>query len=263
MTVDQLLAIVAARWPALRVDAGVVAEALAARGLAADHEHAADVALACALAAGDAAALEVFEREIVTDIRGALARIADSADRVEDMLQQTREKLLVSPAVRSESGPLHLGPGRPRIVEYRGRGTLAAWVQIVAIRELLSAQRRARRDRALDDDPLLLAVEADPALAVVKHRYRPALADAFRASLQALSPRDRALLRMSFVDAVSSEHLAAMYSVHRVTVFRWLCDARANLLDGIREALVANAHVAEGEVDSLIRALASSFDVSW
>ena len=188
----------------------------------------------------------MFERELLPDVRGAVAKL--SGDLVDDVLQRVREKLLV---------------GQPRIVEYRGRGSLAAWIQVIAIREALMVRRSRRRERPLTDDALVVAVESDPALALTKRTHREAFAASFRAAIARLAPRDRTLLRLSFVDAVGTEQLARLYRVHRVTMFRWLCDARARLLDGIRDELAERTGVGPDDIDSLIRAVASSLDLGW
>ena len=208
-------------------------------------DRAADVALAAALAAGDRAALDVFERELVPEIRRALAKLDGDGDLIDEALQRVREKLLV---------------GEPRVVEYAGRGPLVAWVQMIAIREALMLRRASRREAPLDD--LAVIVETDPALALTKRVYREHFAAAFTAALAALAVHDRTLLRLCFVDAVGTERLAALYAVHRATMFRWLRDARAQLLAGIRAELVSRTGVREDEVDSLLRAL-SSLDVGW
>jgi RNA polymerase sigma-70 factor (ECF subfamily) len=248
--IDPVIAGIAARWPGVRVDPAVVRAALAARGLEPGSAIAVDVALVCALAAGDPGALAVFEAELVPDIRGALARLDTTGDLVDEALQQVREKLLVA-------------PGAPRITEYAGRGSLAAWVQVIAIREVLMLHRATRRDHRIGDAALLQAVESDPAVAITKHRFRSELAAAFAAALAALEPRDRALLRLCFVDAVGTERLSEIYAVHRVTMFRWLRDARAHLLEALRGEVIARTGIAEQDVDSLIRAVGSSLDVGW
>ncbi len=247
---DGLIAASGARWSGLQVERTELARALAERTLGADSRYALDIALMCGLARGDASALRAFEAEIVPDVRGALARLDPSGHLVEDALQQVRVKLLVA-------------EGEPRIVEYRGRGALAAWVQVIAIRETLMLRRRTRNERPVSEDALLIAVEGNPALALTKQAHRADLAASFQAALAALTPRERTLLRLCFVEATGTEQLAELYQVHRVTMFRWLSDARAHLLDGLRSELMARVGVDANDVDSLITALASSLDVAW
>jgi RNA polymerase sigma-70 factor (ECF subfamily) len=190
----------------------------------------------------------------VPDVRGALARIDRSGDLVDESLQRVREKLFV---------------GECRGREYRGRGSLVAWIQVIAIREGLALRRRERRDGPSPspspsiEDALLVAVESDPALALTRRAYRAQFADVFRAALASLAPRERALLRLTFVDGAGTERLAAMYGVHRVTMFRWLADARADLLELLRAAVIDRIGIATSEVASLIRAVAPSLDVGW
>ncbi|MEO8554445.1 MAG: hypothetical protein ABI678_30930 [Kofleriaceae bacterium] len=200
--------------------------------------HAQDLAFAQALAAGDPAALSRFERELVPDIRGAVARL-------------------------DARGDLLVGAGTPRIVEYAGKGALAAWVQVIAVREALMILRKARGEVTASDDSLLAIVESDPTIALAKRTYRTELAAVFKTALAALETRERALLRLTFVEGAGTERLAAMYGVHRVTMFRWLASARAHLLELLRRGVIARIGIAPGEVDSLIRAVASSLDVTW
>jgi RNA polymerase sigma-70 factor (ECF subfamily) len=235
------------RWPDVRVEPRALADGLARRNLEPGSQIAPDVALAAALAAGDRGALHVFERELVPEIRRALAKLDGDGDLIDEALQRVRDKLLVA-------------AGEPRVLEYAGRGPLVAWVQMIAIREALMLRRAARRDAPLDE--LAVIVETDPALALTKRVYREHFAAAFTAALAALAVHDRTLLRLCFVDAVGTEKLAALYAVHRATMFRWLRDARAQLLGGIRTELVSRTGVREDEVDSLLRAL-SSLDVGW
>lgn len=240
----------AARWPGVAVDTDAVTKALVARALDDAAPNALDLALVCALAARDPGALEVFERELVPEIRAPLARIAGSADVVEEALQRVREKLLVA-------------EGTPRITEYRGRGSLAAWIQVIAIREVLMILRRERRVAPPLEDTVLAAIETDPIVALTKRTHRDELLVSFRTAFAELEPRQRALLRLTFAEAAGTEKLAAMYGVHRVTMFRWLADARADLLERLRADVATRIGIAAGEIDSLIRAVASSLDLGW
>lgn len=72
--------------------------------------HAADLYLACACAAQDRHALEIFERQASEVARAAIARIHGEREFVIETLQQLWQKLLFSP--------------KPSIAEYSGRGPL-------------------------------------------------------------------------------------------------------------------------------------------
>lgn len=248
--IDGLCAEIAARWPGLTVERASLEAALDERGLEADHVNAVDVGLALALAAGDPVALTVFDREICNDVRGALMRVGRDDDLVEEALQQVRVKLLV-------------GGGEPaRILTYRGKGPLAAWIQIIAIREILMAHRQTRRESGGDDELLHLAA-TEPQLARARQGYRDAFAAAFRRAMAELDQRARTVLRLTFIDGVGTEALARFYGVHRVTAFRWLRDAREALLSRTREHFLTSADLTPSDVDSIMRSLAESLSVSW
>jgi hypothetical protein len=151
--------------------------------------------------------------------------------------------------------------GEPRILEYRGRGSLAGWIQLVAIREVLMLQRKTRRDRP-GEDPRLLVVDSDPALALTKPADRSEFATAFRDALAALPPRSL-LAEASFRRC--SRHRSAGRDVlgpsrHDVplVVGRTRTFPRRD-----PRSLDREDRLAADEVDSLIRAVASSFDIGW
>jgi RNA polymerase sigma-70 factor (ECF subfamily) len=210
-----------------------------------------DAAFVAALARGDEAALARFDAEIVPDISGALFRMHRGDDFVDEIVQRVRVKLLVS-----ENGT------PPRISQYRGTGRLAAWVQIVAIREALMYLRGGARTIASDDDLVRIAL-TDPMLARSRERYREPFARAFREALAALPKRERTWLQMCFLEGVSTQELARLYRVHRVTALRWLRDARSTLLEATRERFVAAVDIPDSQVSSLMRSLAASLSVSW
>src|SRR5262249_14320770 len=146
--------------------------------VALDRVHAPDLYLACALATGDRAAVAAFEREILRPLRGYLARVHGQAAFADEVTQALRERLLISPT------------GAPRIASYSGRGPLAAWVRMAAIR-LARDHLRARKDHvpleALDPTPLRSAAP-DPEMSYLKRRYAREFRAAFQSVLAALPP---------------------------------------------------------------------------
>jgi len=200
---------------------------------------------------GDARALGVFERSFVRPIvTERIGRIRLAAHEVEEVRQKLREDLLVD-----------VGSGC-RILQYSGRGDLAGFVRVSALRIALKLVQK--RERPGNDDAALdrISLERDPELAFVKDAYRPAFSAAFRAAIEGLEGRERLLLRQQVVDGLSIDALGTLYGVHRSTVARWLVTARENLLVATRAAFAAKMAVQPAELESLFGLLHSRLDLS-
>ena len=130
----------AAAWPGVAVDIDRFARAVAARldpqdpSCSLDAMLTDDLYLACGCAAGDAAALAAFERHCGPAISRAFATVGVSPDERADLGQVLRQRLLVAQA----------GRAAPRIASYEARGSLPAWVRVVAAREAQRMLPRAR-----------------------------------------------------------------------------------------------------------------------
>jgi RNA polymerase sigma-70 factor (ECF subfamily) len=219
-----------------------------------DALHAGDLVLACACATGESAALLAFDRHFLHDIDLAYARATDLGIPRDEFRQRVRERLFVA------------APGRDvRITGYAGRGPLRSWVRVTATRVMLDQARRATPpDRPAGDASLFERVNdrIDPELEYMRHAYGAAVPDAMQAGFASLSPRQRNLLRQRYLYGMSTERIATAYGVHRATTFRWLEEARAALLLGMRSALGQRLEVADPELDSVLEMLASRIDVS-
>ncbi len=189
-----------AAWPDLDLPAPVFLQHIAGligggeAGPALDALHAEDLYLACACAQGLPAACAAFDQQCLAQVPAWLSgRVPPGvlAALAEEVQQALRERLLVA------------GPGAaPRIARYGGRGRLAAWVRISALRMAVDLGRargerftEAREPAALD----LLGAAPDPELDLMKARYRDDFEGAFRDALLALSAEQRNLLRLHLV----------------------------------------------------------------
>ncbi|MBK8236556.1 MAG: hypothetical protein IPK74_13455 [Deltaproteobacteria bacterium] len=216
--------------------------------------HVADLALACACAAGDRDALVAFEHDFGRELDIAYARTGGHGLAADDFRQRVHERLFVAP------------PGEPaRIAGYGGRGSLRSWVRVAATRVLIDQARRAAPVDAPARDERLFDRAAGPddaELDYMRRSYGPALGEAMREGLAALSPRQRNLLRQRYLHGLGCDRLATMYGVHRATAFRWLEEARTQLFANLRTALGQRLQIAEHELDAVIDLLASRVDVS-
>src|SRR5205823_6435332 len=125
---------------------------------------------------------------------------------------------------------------------------------------LAKAQQRtvALEDHLVD----LPAVAADPVLEELKAKYRAELANAFRIALDALSKRDRTLMRYQLVDGLTIDDIGKLHRVHRATAARWLSAIRDGLVEHTRALLAAALGVDSVEAASIVRMVQSQLDVS-
>jgi RNA polymerase sigma-70 factor (ECF subfamily) len=251
-----------AAWPTVSLPAEVLAGYLAERAPAGEPPvawlagaRAGDLFLACACAEGLAPALSAFEASFVGQVDAYLRALRPTPQIVADTTQELREKLFVGVA----GGP-------PRIRQYNGQGALGAWVRIVAVRtalDLIEAQKAGPRG-ADDGEDLAGAVfsQDDPEIALLKARYRGDFLAAFRDAMAALSPRQRALLRFTFVERLTPARLGVMYGVHRTTAMRWVEAAQEEVLSRTRAMMMDRLHLSSSECDGLVALLKSRIDIT-
>lgn len=243
--------VAAEAWPTLAIDALELSAHLGACSVDAEDIPLANVvsiALAHAVAAQREGAVALLLARHGDDIEAALRSSRLPADGIDDVRQHVLLKLL--------------GPGG-RLREYAGRGDLAGWLRVVTTREVLTWRRR-RRDREVPvSDPIGEAGLAhDPELSFIKAGHRAALLTALRETIDALEPRERALLRDRFRDGLTLEQLAAVHGVHRASVARWLAHLREHLQVELRRRLAAHLGVDPVEIDGVIGWVRSRFDIT-
>jgi len=254
-----------AAWPDLEVDlAGFVAHVgshLGAgdRGPDAGHWDAAlaalaidDLYLAFACAQNNSAALRAFERDLERELRAAFEKLRVPPDRRDDSRQQLWEKLFV-------------GPPRPRILEYSGRGRLRFWFRVTVLRGLLDEIRSQKRSRETPDEDLLLgaaSADPDPEIEHLKRLYRHQFNTVFEEAVRALRPEDRNVLRSYYTQKMTIDQIAAAFGIHRATAARRVNASRDSLLKETRRRLSEKLSLSSRELDSVFRLIESRLDIS-
>ena len=214
--------------------------------------HTADLYLACACARGDEHALAAFEERCLRSLDRVLFKMGIDADASAEIKQDIRRRVLVG-----DGGPA-------QIVDFSGRGDLRSWVRVMAVRQALRRQHRARREVPLDDDELLQhrVVPGDPASEHLKAAYRLEFRRAFEEALQALPDRERTLLRQHYLDGLTIDELGDLCRMHRATAARLLGRARLALLEATRKRLMSRLDVPAEELDSIMRMIRSQIEVT-
>lgn len=208
--------------------------------------------LALGCARGDAEALRAFEASTFPGARAALRRMRLSPDTIAEVLQTLRERLLVAKHDKA-----------PRLLAAAAHGNLPAQIRLAAVRVAVDLRRRDRRIEP-GDAPLVraMAPDEDPELAALKDQQRSVVKAAIEQSLASLTPKERNLLRMSFVHRLSIDEIGRSYQVHRATVARWLTAIRARLNQESRRLLRERQSIGDAEVDSLLRIVESRLEIS-
>lgn len=234
-------------FPEVRADAEAFAAHVASReGTKA--VHLAELWVAWAAGRGDAAAIKRVDAWITTEARLAAARVDRSAAFVDEVRQALRIRLLVA-------------DGHARIADYMGRGPLRGWLGIAALRIALNL-KRASRPASADLLGELVEGEADPELQHLKTLYRAEFREALAQAIAALPDRDRALLRLSYVDGLTMTKLGGLYAVHGTTVARWVERAAAAVATDTRRRLMAKLALSASGVDSIGRMVLSNLELS-
>jgi RNA polymerase sigma-70 factor (ECF subfamily) len=244
-------------WPALDVDAEVLRRALVARlegagdpltslaGLNGD-----EIYLALACAAGDRAALGVFESTYLPSIGDALRRMGFAPAVVDEALQRTRTRLLVASAGRA-----------PRILDFGGRGRLLRWLRVVASRVAYTVARPVHAHVPLEES-LPADESGDIELAFLKKTYGATFRSAFREALATLPVADRLLLKQKLTQNLTVVELGRLYGVHGSNVSRRVTDARRRLVEETRAAMMRRLQLDAPALSSVLRLIHSEVEIS-
>lgn len=215
--------------------------------------HLEDLYLACGCVEGVPAALADFEAHFLPEVGVAVARMKLTPTAVDELRQQVRLRMLVAT------------PSTPaRLATYPGTGPLAGWVRAAALWLARDLVRQHTSPAHAEDAALSLLVEPgdDPELACLKTRYRAEFNTAFAQALAHLSPRERNLLRLKYLDGLSVDALGALYAVHRATAARWVVSAQEALLTQTRRLLTEHLRLTGSQLDSVLHLISSQLDMS-
>jgi RNA polymerase sigma-70 factor (ECF subfamily) len=212
--------------------------------------HGTDFFLACAAANGLARAVMIIDESLIAPLADELARRRFSVTAADEALQRLRIKLFTG--------------ATPAIAEYGGRGSLAGWLKVCAVRTALNLARETAREVELGEDVLggLSPVGGDPHLEGLRVWSRTDLDGVLGEAFRALDRRQRNLLRQYHLDRARIGELAALHRVHRVTLSIWLRAAEEALATEVRRLLGTRIGLPADEIETLVGLVRSKIDLS-
>jgi RNA polymerase sigma-70 factor (ECF subfamily) len=210
--------------------------------------HAADLYLACGCSLGDPSALAEFDARHLSQIGAFVAHIRTEPIFVDELRQFLREKLLLG----NRETP-------PKIVDYAGRGPLGGWVRIAAIRTAYNLLRSTGTSPSVDPFD---AAGSDPELDFLKAQYLDDFRNAFEQALAVLAADDRNLLRLHYLDGLTTVQLATLFHIDKSNVSRKITRVRAEIVARTRSILGKRLRLESTELDSIVALVQSQLDVS-
>ena len=163
------------------------------------------------------------------------------------MIQITLEKLLVGPP--------------PKLAQYTGKGPLAGWVRVVAVREALQVLRGTKRDVASEAE-VIGTTAASVDMQLLRDMHGPSFMEAVEEAIGRLTADQRAILRFHAKNGLSIDQIAPMLGIHRATAARRLEKARADVLEHTKAVLRERHGLSDSEARSLCLALGGELDMS-
>jgi RNA polymerase sigma-70 factor (ECF subfamily) len=208
----------------------------------------ADLFLATACASGDTAAIRQFDATFIVGIDKRVARFGLPPDKVDELRQKVRTKLLVGPS--------------PGIRRYRGRAPLGAWLHITAVRVAVDVANLPSATEVDVDLLDLVAPDETPEIEAVRRQYQDRFRAALEDSFRALSAREKTILRLQVVDGLNIDAIGAIYGVHRATAARWIVGIRARVYDRLRQEFAARWNASSSELRSMVRLLRDQIQIT-
>ena len=210
-----------------------------------------DLYLAYACAKGDPGAHRHFDRKFIATLEPYVTRYGFSAHAMTEVKQRVRMKLLLGAS--------------PSIARYKGTGPLGAWVRVTAVRVAVDVAAVEGAPGPNESEYLVELygeLDGNPELETAKKLTRERFRAALEVSLQRLPAREKALLRLHFIEALSLEAVGLIYRVHRATVARWLVAVRAQVSADLRKELGMKPRGSTTELRSLVGMLRTEIQLS-
>ncbi|MDC0709259.1 sigma-70 family RNA polymerase sigma factor [Stigmatella sp. ncwal1] len=218
-----------------------------------EHLVLADLFIACACVNGVAGAIEALEQHYLGKLPHALAYLRLPEQILDDVCQIVRIHLLVGTA-----------ESRPRLAEYTGRGALLSWIRVIAVRMALKqggVGREAPEENVLTLIEALAEPSSNAEIDLIKRRYRKEFRLAVRDAFTSLSDDQRHLLRLHFIDRLSTIEMGPLFRVNQSTISRWIKSARQIVYEGTKSRLQERLRLSSREFESLLADIESQIDV--
>jgi RNA polymerase sigma factor (sigma-70 family) len=210
-----------------------------------------DLALACALRKGSAAAWEEFVASYRPVLYAAARAIVGPAGevRARELADSLYAELYgLDRAGGTGEGPRDIKRRRPLLDYFHGRSKFSTWLRAVLAQRHVDTLRATQYTESLDEPLAPIRPPARAAGAVDPDRARllPRLRQAISSALAAVAPAERLLLSLYYLQDMTLAQIARLQSVHEATISRQLDRIRRDLRENVEHSLAAGRAAENG-----------------
>jgi RNA polymerase sigma-70 factor (ECF subfamily) len=200
--------------------------------------HLADVALACACAAGHERAWEHF----IAEHRPVLYRAADALDRSGGAREIADSLYAELYGLKGEGERVSL------FRYYHGRSSLATWLRAVLAQRYVDRLRSDRRLSPLDDEVTAAIPDGRPGPDPERIRFATLVSQALRSAVARLDAKDRLRLRAYYEQDLTLAQVGRLTGEHEATVSRQIAKARKALRADVERQLRVESKLSDSEL---------------
>jgi len=213
--------------------------------------HSADHYLVCGCLSGLPAAIATFSKRYLADVERYLGSLASSADMVDEVRQRLAIRLLVGDDGRG-----------PRLADYGGKGSLEGWLRVAASRLAIDMKRGERPESDLGALAERIEDPRELELSFLRSRYVHHFQRALETALGELAAEHRLLLRLHFLEGMTTAAMAAFVRVSRATIVRRITDAKTALYEGVARDISQRLGLSASAFAELLSSIRSALEVS-
>jgi RNA polymerase sigma-70 factor len=155
--------------------------------------------------------------------------------------------------------------GRSRIASYDGRGSLRTWLATIIKHQVIN-QRQLKSSEAVPLDSLRNTASAKGAseieAALLRNKYREAIADSFKAAAEQLGERERLVLVLRFEDEMAATEIAQLLGVHPSQITRTVKLAQLKFRTTVLERLSTHHGLGREAIEECLAEICGSHDLS-
>ncbi len=211
--------------------------------------HAEDLALACACAAGVAAAWDHFVANFRPALYRAARAIAGRGGGGESAARELADSLYAELYGLRETD----GQRKSLFDYYHGRSKLSTWLHAILAQRHVDEIRRVRKTDSLDEpaeegsyrvEPVAANSTPDPE----RERYLTMLQGALTNALERLAPRDRMRMAYYYAEELTLAEIGKLMREHESTVSRQLERSRKEVRRAVEAALREGKKLSEAQL---------------